>query len=304
MIVRNYRKLLITPVLVLMVAGIVLIISSAVPENSEIKDFQQVTYGSVYIPETVTFAGEKIPLDRFDVKEALDRELLSNNYFHSQTIRFIKLAPRYFSVIEPILKEKGIPDDFKYLAVAESNMNPRSVSPVGATGFWQFMKGTAQQYGLEISPEIDERYHLEKSTYAACNYLLDAFRKYRNWSLVAASYNAGMGRIDQQQNSQKIESYFDLLLVEETSRYLYRIAALKTIMENPEKYNFRISENEKYPVIKTRNVEINGAISNLADFAKSNQVSYKWLKDFNPWLRDLKLTNKTGKKYTVKIPVI
>jgi hypothetical protein len=300
----KYLKVALSGLIPLVILSVIILIVSAVPGKTEGEENSQTIYGSVYIPKTVSFAGETMPIDRFDVREALDRELMSNAYFHSQTIRFIKMAPRYFSIIEPILKEKGIPADFKYLAVAESNLNPRSVSPALASGFWQFMRGTALQYGLEVNDEVDERFHVEKSTYAACDYLLDSYRKYKNWGLVAASYNAGVGRIDQQQEKQKIESYYDLLLVEETSRYLYRSIALKLIMETPEKYNFSIPENDKYPLIRTRNIEINGAVANLADFAKSHGISYKWLKDFNPWLRDTKLTNKTGKKYVIKIPVV
>jgi hypothetical protein len=216
----------------------------------------------------------------------------------------MKLAPRFFPVIEPILKERGIPDDFKYLAVAESGFNPRAVSPAGAVGFWQFLKGTGQQYGLEINNEIDERYHIEKSTVAACKYLLDAYNKYGNWTLVAASYNGGMARVQSQQFRQKITGYYDLLFVEETQRYVFRIAALKLIMENPEDYNFYVSEEDKYPVIKTREVEISGPVKNFADFAIEQGINYKLLKDFNPWLRDDKLTNTAGKKYVVKIPVL
>jgi hypothetical protein len=245
-----------------------------------------------------------MPLEQFDVKEALDRELLSNSYFHSQTIRYIKLAPRYFPVIEPILKEMGIPDDFKYLAVAESGFNPKAISPAGAVGFWQFLDVTAKEYGLEVNKEIDERYHVEKSTYAFCSYLRSSYNKFGSWTLAAASYNGGMARVQSQKARQKMSDYYDLLFVEETQRYVFRIAALKLIMENPEQYNFVVRENEKYPFIKTREVEIKGSVKNFADFAIEQGINYKLLKDFNPWLRDDKLTNAAGKKYTVKIPVL
>lgn len=293
--------------IVIMNIGIValLITGSTADGESEIVRMETpMVFKSVEIPNSVTFAGEKIPLEKFDVKEALDRELLSNAYFHSQSIRYIKLAPRYFPVIEPILKERGIPDDFKYLAVAESGFNPRAASPAGAVGFWQFLKGTGQQYGLEINNEIDERYHIEKSTIAACKYLREAYNKYGSWTLAAASYNGGMARVESQQTRQKMTGYYDLLFVEETQRYVYRIAALKLIMENPKQYNFVIHEDEKYPMIKTREVEISGQVKNFADFAIENGINYKLLKDFNPWLRDDKLTNSAGKKYVVKIPVL
>ncbi len=289
-------------VLVMVIFGAIM--ESAVPENKEEQPESGVKFTSVPIPDSVSFAGENMPLDRFDVREALDRELLSNAYFHSQTIRYIKQAPRYFSIIEPILKEKGIPDDFKYLAVAESGFNPRAESPANAIGFWQFLKGTAREYGLEINNEVDERYHIEKSTYAACDYLKDAYDIYGNWTMVAASYNGGMNGVNRQIIRQKTENYYDLLLVEETQRYVYRIVALKLIMENPEKYNFKISDEEKYPLINTRTVEINETVANFVDFAAENGVSYKLLKDFNPWLRDTKLTNSNRKTYKIKIPVL
>ncbi|MFV0267437.1 MAG: lytic transglycosylase domain-containing protein, partial [Draconibacterium sp.] len=180
---------------VLLVGNVVLILmllGSARPEEPRDASKREVRFEAVEIPEKASFAGESLPLDRFYVKEALDRELLSNAYFHSQTIRFIKLAPRYFPIIEPILKEEGIHDDFKYLAVAESGFNPRAISPASAAGFWQFMKGTAGDYGLEVNSEVDERYHIEKSTRAACDYLKDAYEKFGSWTLVAASYNRGM----------------------------------------------------------------------------------------------------------------
>ncbi|NOR75734.1 MAG: transglycosylase SLT domain-containing protein [Draconibacterium sp.] len=286
------------------VAVIILILGSARSDSSKIIVESKIEFKSVEIPESVLFAGELMPVDRFDVKESLDRELLSNAYFHSQTIRYIKLAPRYFPLIEPILKEKGIPDDFKYLAVAESGFNPRAVSSARAIGFWQFMKGTAQDYGLEVNSLIDERYHIEKSTYAACNYLLDSYKKFGSWSLVAASYNRGVAGINRQLVRQKTDDYYDLLITTETARYVYRIVALKLILENPEKYNFVISDDEKYPIIETKDVAITGKVDDFADFAKSHNISYKQLKDFNPWLRENYLTNSKGKKYIVKIPVL
>ncbi|MCF6333750.1 MAG: lytic transglycosylase domain-containing protein [Draconibacterium sp.] len=293
------------PVLILVnIVVVVLILGSAKPDSSPILAGSKTEFKAVEIPKSVSFAGEPMPLKRFDVKESLDRELLSNAYFHSQTIRYIKLAPRYFSVIEPILKEKGIPDDFKYLAVAESGFNPRAVSSARAIGFWQFMKGTAQDYGLEVNSLVDERYHIEKSTYEACEYLLDSYEKFGSWTLVAASYNRGMTGVKKQMTRQKEEDYYDLLLTTETARYVFRIVALKLILENPEQYNFVISDKEKYPVIKTKEVEITGKVDNFADFALKHRISYKLLKDFNPWLRDNHLTNAKGKKYIVKIPVL
>jgi hypothetical protein len=261
-------------------------------------------FRSVEIPDSATFAGELVPLERFDVKEALDRELIVNSYFHSQTIRLIKLAPRYFAIIEPILKEEGIPDDFKYLAVAESGLNPRAESYAGAIGFWQFLRGTALDYGLEVNAEVDERYHVEKATYAACDYLKNAYEKYNSWTMVAAAYNAGMRGVERQVERQKSTNYYDLLFVEETQRYVFRIIALKLVLENPDRYNFIIGDEEKYPIIPTKEVEVTGKVDDFADFAREHEINYKLLKDFNPWLRQNYLTNTTGKNYTIKIPLL
>ncbi len=273
-------------------------------DTTEGKENGKNFYGPAELPSKLDFAGEQIPLERFDVLESLDRELLSNSYFHSQTIRFLKSAPRYFSIIDPILKENGIPADFKYLCLAESNFDERVVSPAGAAGLWQFMKTTAGEYGLEVGKEVDERYHIEKATVAACKYLKESYVKYGKWTLVAASYNAGRSFTSGQIDKQKTGDYFDLLLGEETGRYVFRIMALKIIMENPEKYGFKVSEEEKYPVIETKIIEISGPVSNFTDFAKQNGISYKMLKMFNPWLRESFLTNPTGKTYQVKIPIL
>lgn len=297
---------IILTLIILLNAGILtLLITGSSPTPDEEQDKAEVSASSfvaVKIPDSVIFAGETMPLWRFDVRESLDRELLVNSYFHSQTIRLLKLAPRFFSVIEPILKEKGIPDDLKYLAVAESGLNPRAISPAGAVGLWQFLQSTGREYGLEINSEIDERYHIEKSTVAACSYLLKSLERFGTWSMVAAAYNAGNNGVQRQITRQKNTSYYDLLFNEETARYFYRIVALKLIMENPGDYNFVIADEEKYPVIPTREVEIAGKIADFADFAIEQGISYKLLKDFNPWLRDNSLTNAGGRKYTLKIP--
>ncbi|MFW5755657.1 MAG: lytic transglycosylase domain-containing protein [Tangfeifania sp.] len=299
-------KIFLSLVLVVNTGLIVFFISgSATPGGQEIEGvIESSKFRSVEIPDTAIFAGEYVPLERFDIKEALDRELIVNSYFHSQTIRLIKLAPRYFTIIEPILKEEGIPDDFKYLAVAESGLDPRAESFAGAIGFWQFLSGTARDYGLEVNGEVDERYHVEKATYAACDYLKDAYQKYGSWTMVAAAYNAGMRGVKRQIERQKSVNYYDLLFVEETQRYVFRIIALKLVLEDPEKYNFIIGDEERYPVIPTRDIEISGGVEDFADFALENGINYKLLKDFNPWLRQTYLTNSAGKKYTIKIPVL
>ncbi len=282
-----------------------LIMGSSLREEPQVLKMEvPVAFKSVKIPDSVTFAGEPVPMDRFDIRESLDRELLVNSYFHSQTLRYIKMAPRYFSIIDPILAEKGVPADFKYLALAESGFNPRAVSPARAVGLWQFLAGTAQEYGLEVNSEIDERYHIEKSTYAACSYLLKAYKKYGSWAMVAAAYNGGMAGVERQMTRQKNNVYYDLLFGEETSRYVFRIVALKLIMENPEDYNFYVAEEDKYPIVITRDIEINGRVDDFADFAHQHNINYKLLKDFNPWLRENNLTNSGGKKYIVKIPVM
>jgi len=301
---KKWWRILLPVIIAAKIVVVFMILESGRADDSKIIVQSKIEFKSVHIPESVSFAGEPMPLERFDVSESLDRELLSNAYFHSQTIRYIKLAPRYFSIIEPILKEKGIPDDFKYLAVAESGFNPRAVSSAKAIGFWQFMKGTAQDYGLEVNALVDERYHIEKSTYAACEYLLDSYEKFESWTLVAASYNRGMTGVQKQMTRQKADDYYDLLLVSETARYVFRIVALKLILENPGQYNFVISNEEKYKTVKTKEVEISGKVENFADFAIKHGITYKLLKDFNPWLRDNYLSNAKGKKYLIKIPVL
>ncbi|WP_461636713.1 lytic transglycosylase domain-containing protein [Labilibaculum euxinus] len=253
-------------------------------------------------PDKMTFAGENVPLERWDVKESFDRELLVNTYWQSQTLLFIKRANRYFPIIEPILKEQGVPDDFKYLALIESGLVPTAESSVGAVGIWQFMKGTAKDYGLEVETEVDERYNVEKSTIAACKYLKKSYDKYGTWSLVAASYNAGRSFIDKQLQLQDAGDYFDLLLGEETGRYVFRIMAIKRIMENTDEFGFRYRTSDLYPNIPTRKVKVSGNVDDFAVFAKENGVNYKILKHFNPWLRKAYLTNLSKKEYEITLP--
>jgi len=272
--------------------------------NDEVgeRDRDAFTVYGVEVPATVEFAGEPVPLDLFDVREALDRELLSNTYFHSQTIRLIKLANRYFPEIEPVLRGNLVPDDFKYLAVAESGLS-QAVSPSQAVGFWQLLKGTAEENGLEVTREVDERYHVAKSTQAACRYLIESYRKYGNWTMTAASYNAGRRGVDRQIQRQKKENYYDLLLNEETARYLYRVVAFKLIFEDPAAYGFDIPEHERYPVIPSRQVTLDSTVADFADFAMEHGSNYKILKYMNPWLRDTKLTVPEGKEYEITLPV-
>lgn len=251
---------------------------------------------------SLNFCDEKVPMHIADVEERFDRELTINKSLHASTELVIKRAARYFPVIEPILKKYGVPDDFKYLAVIESKLE-NAVSPAGARGVWQFMPATAKEYGMEVTNTVDERYHLEKSTEAACKYLLAAKKKFGSWTLAAASYNGGMAGVSRQQERQKIEDYYDLLLTEETSRYVFRILALKELMENPEKYGYSIPEKEMYKTIPTKIVEVNTSVENLADFAIEQGINYKILKIHNPWLRDIQLENKSGKSYAIEIPI-
>ena len=257
---------------------------------------------SVDVPGEMMFAGEKIVFDRYDLHERMDRELNSFTYFHSTTLLLFKRANRIFPVIEPILKREGVPDDIKYLAVIESSLDPRAVSPARASGLWQFMSGTAQQFGLEVSPEVDERYHIEKSTVAACRYLKDAYRKLGSWSAAALSYNGGQARITREFTKQQTDKALDLWLVEETTRYYFRLLAIKTLFENPAQYGFVLRSDQLYKPMEFKEVLVSSAIPSLASFAKENGITYAQLKDFNSWLRDAKLTNKSGKNYTVLIP--
>ena len=256
---------------------------------------------AIEIPEKISLAGEVVPLDKYYVRESIDRELISNTYYHSHTLLLFKRAYRWFPIIEPILKENNIPDDFKYLAMIESSLS-NAVSPAGARGFWQFMKKTAGEYNLEVNNEVDERYNLEKATIAACKYLLNSYKIYNSWALAAAAYNAGNGGVSKQLEVQKSNNYYDLYLNTETSRYVYRILALKIIYTNPTKYGFYLREKDFYPPIPTYEVIVDSTISNLPDFALEHNINYRILKDFNPWLRRRTLTNKDKKIYKIKLP--
>lgn len=253
-----------------------------------------------WLPKNVHFAEEPTPVEIPDVRERLDRELLVNANWHSNTFLMIKRANRAFPVMEPILKQYGIPDDFKYLAVIESGLI-NAVSPAGARGIWQFMPETAKMYGLEVSNQIDERYHLQKSTVAACKYLLDAKKKYGNWTLAAASYNAGMQGIQNRLDQQKSSNYYDLHLGEETSRYVFRIIAMKEVMENAQKYGYRLSPQELYYQPSVETIKVTESIPSLVDFALQNGMNYKELKLLNPWLREDKLTVTNSKSYEIAV---
>ncbi len=253
------------------------------------------------IPEKLSFAGESVPLTLFYVKESLDRELISNTYFHSQTFSFIKKAPRFLPLVEQILEEEGIPDDFKYLPFIESSYS-NVVSPAGAAGYWQFLKGTAADYGLEVSKYIDERYHFEKSTRAACRFLKESYERYGNWTLAAASYNMGRRRLSEAIEEQMADSYYQLYLNEETSRYVFRIIAVKLILENPNKYGFSVKAEEKYQAMYGKPIVVKDEKIDWFTFAREQRVSYKILKLYNPWLINNHLNNPEGKEYIITLP--
>ncbi len=253
------------------------------------------------LPNTIEFAGEEVPLNLIDVREKLDRELHVNTYWQSNTLLFIKRSNRWFPVIEKVLLEENVPNDFKYLALIESGLT-QIVSPAGAAGFWQIMKKTAPEYGLEVTSEVDERYHVEKSTRAACLYLKEAKEKFGSWTLAAASYNMGQAGLQRQLNKQEVNSYYDLLLNSETSRYLFRIVAAKHILSNANQFGFNFRPKDLYPVITYKTIETDSVIASFTEFSAQNGINYKVLKYLNPWLRSKKLTNSNRKSYEIRIP--
>ena len=257
---------------------------------------------AVQLPESVNLFGADYPVDDVDFYERLDRELTIFTYQHGSTLLSIKRANRYFPVIEPILKAQGIPDDFKYLAVIESSLDPLAISPAKAVGIWQFMETTGKQYGLEVSTEVDERYHLEKATVAACRYLKSAYKQYGDWLLVAASYNAGMGRISDELGKQQGKTFFDLYLNGETTRYIYRIMAIKEVFRQPYRYGFVVKANHLYPPVAVNNMDVDKTIPDLAVYAKELGYTYAQIKQYNPWLRSRALTVKESKTYSVSLP--
>lgn len=254
------------------------------------------------IPENLEFAGERVPTEKEDIKERLDRELLVNTYWQSNTLLLIKRAHKFFPIIEPILKQNGIPNDFKYLAVIESGLL-NVTSPAGAKGFWQILDATAKENGLEVSSNIDERYHIEKATQAACNYLKAAKARFGTWTLAAAAYNAGNRGVSSKMDTQMVNNYYDLLLGDETERYILRIVAVKEIMANPEKYGFIFEKEDLYDATPIKIIEVNTPIADIAQYAKDLGINYKIMKLHNPWLRENTLQNKSGKTYQLKIPV-
>jgi membrane-bound lytic murein transglycosylase D len=258
---------------------------------------------AVDIPDEMSFCNEPVPIQRYDVRESFDREILINTYWQSQTLMFFKRANRWFPMVEAILKKNNLPGDLKYISLIESGlMNVKS--PAGAAGYWQFMKPTAKSYGLEVNEEIDERFNLEKSTEAACKYFQDAYKIYKNWTLVAASYNSGFGNLNKELQNQKVSSYYDLALNEETGRYIYRILSVKLLLNNPRSYGFYFRHKDLYPVIPSYLVSIDSTVTDLVMFSRHFNISYKLLKDFNPWILGYTLTNKDRKLYKFIIPKV
>ncbi len=253
------------------------------------------------LPSKASFAGEDAQLTLYYVRESFDREIMAATFMHSSTIQMFKRANRWFPIIEPILEKNGIPEDFKFLAVAESNL-ANVISPAGAEGYWQFMKATGQKYGLEINEFVDERYHVQKATEAACRYLKDAHRKFNNWTVAAASYNRGMEGVATALENQKVKRYYDLFLHEETARYIYRILAIKEVYNHPVRYGFYLLEQDLYPKLLTYSITVDTTIGDLPDFARKSGINYRILRELNPWIRNYSLPNKFGKVYTFLIP--
>ena len=259
---------------------------------------------SPYIPQSLEWGGEKIVLDRYDMRERFDREMISFCYGHTNTLLVIKRANRFFPILKPILEEMGVPEDFLYLAVIESSLNPKAQSPAKAAGLWQIMPATAKEFGLEVNADVDERFDIVKSTRVACKYLKKAYEKYGSWLTAAASYNAGQNRISTEMASQFQNHAFDLWLNEETSRYMFRLMAIKMIMESPVHYGFAIRTSQLYSQIRFREIEVKSTINDLSKFALEYGISYSQLKDFNLWIRSRKLPVKEGNSYMILIPFI
>jgi len=272
------------------------------PEKDYRNLFRRYTHVfSPEVPSKANFSGEEVPLNIYYVREALEREIMASTFMHSSTMQMFKRAYRWFPVIEPILKKNGIPDDFKFLAVAESNLG-NVVSPSGAEGPWQFLKATGQKYGLEINQDVDERYNLEKATEAACAYFKEAFGLYKSWTLVAASYNRGMEGVSKALEKQKVNTYYDLFLNDETSRYVFRIIAIKQVYNHPTRFGFYTLEQHFYSPVSTKMITVDSTIRDLPSFAIARSINYRILRELNPWIQNYSLPNKTGKIYVLKLP--
>ena len=271
-------------------------------DNDQTNTHENYKIKALELPKNINLAGERVPLEIPDVKERMDRELLVNTYWQSNGLLLMKRANKYFPIIEPLLKKYGLPDDFKFLALAESGFTDET-STAGAAGMWHFMKKTGREFGLEINNNVDERYHIEKSTKVAAEYLIKSRERFGSWTLAAAAYNAGNYGVAKRLETQKVSNYYDALLPDETERYVFRILALKEIINNPKKYGFLLEEKDLYTLPKTYTVKVDTAISNITSFAKGYGLTYKEFKIHNPWLRENKLNNKSRKLYEIKIPI-
>ena len=269
------------------------------PETSTSKTYK---IKALKLPNNLNLAGERVPLEIPDVKERMERELLVNTYWQSNGLLLIKRANKYFPILEPLLKKYGLPDDFKFLALAESAFIDET-SSVGAAGMWHFMKATGKEYGLEINSNVDERYNIELSTKVAAEYLKRSYKRFNSWTLAAASYNAGSYGVSKRLDAQEVNNYYDAKLPDETERYVLRIIALKEVISNPKKYGFVFDNEDLYTLTKTRTIKVDTAISNITHFAKKFGMNYKEFKIYNPWLRENNLNNKSRKVYEIKIPV-
>lgn len=304
--IKPDRKTILTASFIFSTVIIVLFIASVMkgysnPTNTFQTPDSLYTIKSFKLPDTVLFAGERMPLDNFDTRESLEREILTSAYRHSSTILIIKRANRYLPMIEKILKKNNVPDDFKYLAAAESEYS-NMISPAGATGFWQIMPETGKEEGMEINTVVDERYDVERSTQFACEYFLRSYEKYGNWTLAAASYNGGRAGIDEQIEIQHQTDYYDLLLSEETARYIFRAVAYKLVITDPKSFGFNIVKDDLYPELKYNEVKVDSSVTSFSDFAAKFGTNYKILKLLNPWLRKPYLNPKPKKEYIIKIP--
>lgn len=301
----SYIKNILAAIGLISLSGLfIFAVQKAPSDDVVVKEKKLINDYNVYalsVPDELDFAGEKMPLNDPDVYERMDKELLVNTYWQSNGLLMFKRARKYFPVIEPILKKHGIPDDFKYLSVIESGLT-NAVSPAGAKGFWQIMPATARENGLEVNDNVDERYHLEKATEVACKYLLKSKENLGSWTLAAAAYNAGNAGIGNRLKDQDVKSYYDLLLGEETGRYMFRIVALKEILNNPKKYGFNFNESDLYTEIPTEEVIVDVPVKDFTAFAKEYGINYKILKIHNPWLREAHLNNSSRKKYSINIP--
>lgn len=301
---RRYPRLFATALPMMAGVALVILLCACLDTGADEQPRSQVPFATTSpdVPEYTVFAGDTVRFDRADLRERMDREQCAFTYMHASTLLLIKRANRYFPLVEPILKEEGVPDDFKYLMAIESSMDELALSPAKAAGLWQFMPATAREYGLEVNTGIDERYHAEKATRAACRYLKEAYAKYGDWLTVAASYNAGQGRISRELERQGATSAADLWLNRETSRYMFRLLAVKEVLAAPQRFGFCLKRSQLYPPIHCTHVEVDTTVTSLTDFARERGLLVRQLREANPWIRGYTLPNRSRRRYLVAIP--